>query len=35
MNFTKGAACISLASEEYVPEDYIHDYEEFKRLIKE
>ena len=35
MYFTEGAACISLASEEYVPEDYIHDYEEFKRLIKE
>ena len=35
MNFTKGAACISLASEEYEPEDYIHDYEELKRLIKE
>ena len=34
MNFTKGAACISLASEEYRAEDYIHDYEEFKRLIR-
>ena len=35
MNFTKGAACISLASEEYVAEDYIHDYEEFIRLTKD
>ena len=35
MNFTKDAACISLASEEYRAEDYIHDYEEFKRLLKE
>ncbi|MBO7119794.1 MAG: WxcM-like domain-containing protein [Bacteroidaceae bacterium] len=35
MNFTKNAACISLASEEYCPEDYIHDYEEFKQLIKD
>ena len=34
MNFTKGAACISLASEEYRAEDYIHDYEDFKRLIR-
>ena len=34
MNFTRGAACISLASEEYSPEDYIYDYEEFKRLLK-
>lgn len=32
MNFTKEAACISLASEEYRPEDYIHDYEEFIKL---
>ena len=31
-NFTKDAACISLASEEYKAEDYIHDYEEFKGL---
>lgn len=32
MNFTENAACISLASEEYSAEDYIHDYEEFKAL---
>lgn len=34
MNFTKDAACISLASEEYRAEDYIHDYEEFIRLLR-
>ena len=34
MNFTRDAACISLASEDYRAEDYIHDYEEFKRLLK-
>ena len=33
-NFTKDAACISLASEEYRSEDYIHDYEEFIKLLK-
>ena len=32
MNFTKDAACISLASEEYRAEDYSHDYEEFMKL---
>jgi len=32
MNFTQDAACISLASEEYRAEDYIHDYEELKGL---
>ena len=31
-NFEPCAACISLASEEYRAEDYIHDYEEFKGL---
>ena len=30
MNFTKGAACISLASEEYRAEDYIYNKEELK-----
>jgi hypothetical protein len=35
MNFTPDAACISLASEEYRAEDYIHDYEEFKQLIRD
>ena len=33
MNFSKDAACISLASEEYRSEDYIADYEEFKSLL--
>lgn len=32
MNFTKDAACISLASEPYDAEDYIHDYSEFLGL---
>ena len=35
MNFTPNAACISLASEEYRAEDYIHDYEEFIRMKSE
>ena len=35
MNFTKCAACISLASEEYRAEDYIHDYEEFIKMKNE
>ena len=35
LNFTKDAACLSLASEEYRAEDYIHDYEEFLRLIRD
>ncbi|MBQ7462577.1 MAG: FdtA/QdtA family cupin domain-containing protein [Bacteroidaceae bacterium] len=35
MNFTRDAACISLASEEYRAEDYIHDYEEFIRMKSE
>lgn len=34
MNFTKDAACISLASEEYRAEDYIYDYKEFKGIVK-
>ena len=35
MNFTPDAACISLASEEYRAEDYIHDYEEFIKMKNE
>ena len=35
MNFTKDAACISLDSEEYRDEDYIHDYEELKKIAKD
>ena len=35
MNFTRDAACISLASEEYRAEDYIHDYEEFKLIAED
>lgn len=33
--FTPHAACISLASEKYRAEDYIHDYDEFMRLRNE
>ncbi|MCR4592275.1 MAG: FdtA/QdtA family cupin domain-containing protein [Bacteroidaceae bacterium] len=31
-DFTRDAACVSLASEPYSAEDYIHDYNEFKEL---
>ena len=31
-DFTTEAACVSLASEQYSAEDYIHDYEEFLSL---
>lgn len=31
--FTANAACVSLASEPYSREDYIHDYDEFLKLI--
>ena len=34
-DFTKDAACVSLASEPYSAEDYIHDYEEFLRMKSE
>ena len=32
--FTPCATCVSLASEEYAAEDYIHDYNEFLRLTR-
>lgn len=31
-NFSSGSICLVLASEEYLAEDYIRDYEEFVRL---
>ena len=34
-DFTPEAACVSLASEPYSAEDYIHDYEEFLELTTE
>ena len=34
-SFTPQAACISLASEPYTAEDYIHDYEEFLKLTQQ
>lgn len=33
-DFSLGAACLSLASDKYTPEDYINDYEEFRTLVK-
>ncbi len=33
-DFTTNAACVSLASDAYEPEDYIHDYDEFLKLTK-
>ena len=33
-DFTPEAACVSLASDPYSAEDYIHDYNDFRRLIK-
>ena len=32
-DFTPDAACVSLASEPYDADDYIHDYSEFLRLV--
>ncbi|MBO7067328.1 MAG: FdtA/QdtA family cupin domain-containing protein [Bacteroidaceae bacterium] len=34
-DFTPNAACVSLASEPYDADDYIHDYNEFKKLAAE
>ena len=31
-NFSSGAVCLVLASEQYNPSDYIRDYEEFKNV---
>lgn len=32
VNFSSGAICLVLASEKYSKADYIHDYEEFKKI---
>ena len=32
VNFSSGAICLVLASDKYRPEDYIRDYDEFKRF---
>lgn len=32
-NFSKDCVIVVLASEHYVPDDYIHDYEEFKKRV--
>lgn len=34
-NFSSGAVCLVLASDAYSEDDYIRDYEEFKRLTAE
>ena len=34
-DFTPEAACVSLASEPYDADDYIHDYKEFKEMKSE
>ena len=34
-DFSSGAVCMVLASEVYLPEDYIRDYEEFLEFRKE
>lgn len=34
LNFSSGAICLVLASNEYSPEDYIRDYEEFLKYRK-
>lgn len=33
-DFSSGSVCLVLASEPYDPQDYIRDYEEFKKLKK-
>jgi dTDP-4-dehydrorhamnose 3,5-epimerase-like enzyme len=35
INFSSGAICLVLASEQYSAEDYIRDYDQFKDLINE
>jgi dTDP-4-dehydrorhamnose 3,5-epimerase-like enzyme len=32
INFSSGAICLVLASEKYSPDDYIHNYMEFKKV---
>ena len=34
-NFSSGSVCLVLASELYDKEDYIYDYETFKKIVKE
>lgn len=33
-NFSSGSVCLVMASEHYDEDDYVRDYEEFKRLTK-
>jgi dTDP-4-dehydrorhamnose 3,5-epimerase-like enzyme len=32
INFSEAAVCLVLASHDYTPDDYIHDYETFKKM---
>lgn len=32
-DFTENATCVSIASEPYTAEDYIHDYDEFLKIV--
>lgn len=34
-DFSEGAACLSLASDEYTPQDYINDYDEFLAVTQQ
>lgn len=34
-NFSSGSVCLTLASELYDEEDYIRDYEIFKKFVRE
>lgn len=34
-DFQEHATCVSLASEVYTAEDYIHDYEEFLQIVRQ
>ena len=35
VDFSQGAVCLCLASEQYDPEDYIREYQEFLRLVED
>lgn len=34
-DFSECAACVSLASDHYKAEDYIHDYDEFLKIVRQ
>lgn len=33
LDFSQGAVCLCLASEQFSPDDYVRDYQEFMRLV--